>query len=68
MAKHWQEAQEEAHAKSGTNVVQNGNVVLIGNPARGWRIVTPKQSLEARTARGVELILEELEVAPLGWS
>lgn len=68
--KHWQEAQEEERAKSGTNMVvaHEGNVVLVGSVKRGWRIVTPDLILHAQTPQAVELLLEEWGIAPLGWS
>jgi hypothetical protein len=68
--KHWQEAQEEARATNGANMVftQDGKVALVGSPGRGWRIVTCETMLQAQTALGVDLVLEELEITPLGWS
>jgi hypothetical protein len=68
--KHWQEAQDESLATSGTNMVftQDGKVALVGSRDRGWRIVTSETMLQAQTALGVDLVLEELEITPLGWS
>jgi len=56
--------------KEGTNIVcaQDGKGVLIGNPAIGWQIVTPDLRVEVRTPQAVELMREELEIAPIGWS
>lgn len=70
MMKHWQEAQEEARATSGTNMVftQDGKAALVESGDRGWRIVTIETTLEAQTALEVDFVLEELEIAPLGWS
>ncbi len=47
IVKHWQEAQDEAHAKSETNSVtaqdvQGRDVVLVGNPVLGWLLMTPE--------------------------
>lgn len=70
MMKHWQEAQEEARATSGTNMIftQDGKVALVGSGDRGWRIVTSETILQAQTAQGVDFVLEELEIIPIGWS
>jgi hypothetical protein len=44
--------------------------LIAGTPERGWIILSPRHNLklEAQTAQGVELALEELVLPPLGWS
>lgn len=70
MSKHWQEAQEEARATSGTNIViaPDGKAALIGNETLGWRLVTSEQILQAQTEEGVDMVLEETDQPLLGWS
>ena len=47
---------------------QDGKAALVGSGDRGWRIVAIETTLQVQTALGVDLALEELEIAPLGWS
>lgn len=49
-------------------VTPDGKALIVGSPERGWLIVTPDRCLSARTAQGVELALEELDILPLGWA
>lgn len=72
MSNHWLKAQEEQRAKHGTNIViaqdsKGRDVVLVGNPMMGWRLVTPEGIVGANTAHGVEGVLEELHMPFLGW-
>jgi hypothetical protein len=69
MNMHWQEAQARARASSGTNIVflPDGKAALVGHAARGWLVVTPERGMAARTAEGVQLVLEELRLPALGW-
>lgn len=70
--KHWQEAQEAARKEGGSNfvVTPDGKAFIAGYPEYGWIIVSSTQNLklEARTAQGVELALEELGLPSLGWT
>lgn len=72
MTKHWQEAQEAARKKGGGNFVftSDRKACIAGFSERGWIIISSLHNLklEARTAQGVELALEELGLPPLGWS
>ncbi len=56
-------------ATSGTNAVfsPDGDAAIVGYEGQGWLIVTPSGTLSAQTEAGVELVLEELNIAPLGW-
>ncbi len=69
MSNHWREAQEIQRKRVGTNAVftPDGKRAITGYEEYGWLIVTPEHSIEARTALGVEMVLEELELPLLGW-
>ncbi len=45
----------------------DNRAMFAGYEGYGWVVVTPKRSLEAKTAQGVQLVLEELRLPSLGW-
>src|SRR5579862_1237236 len=69
MSKYWQEAQELARKQDGTNFVflPENRAMLAGYKKRGWRILTAQGGVEVKTARGVDLMLKELDLPLLGW-
>jgi len=70
MSKHWQKAQEAARKEGGSNFIflPNNKALFVGSQERGWIIQSSVHNLklEAQTAQGVELALEELAFPPPG--
>lgn len=69
MNNHWLEAQQQQRTEAGHNIVLSLDErnIIVGKEDRGWILLTPKGSIPVRTAQGMDLLLEELEVPHLGW-
>lgn len=67
---HWLEAQEETLKRGPGNFVflEDNGACIAGSEELGWRVITADNlKLGARTAVGVDLVLEELGLPHLGW-
>jgi hypothetical protein len=65
---HWQEAQKQ---KTGwaNYIFLDERACIAGFLKMGWIILDTQNNLklQAKTPQGVERVLEELELPPLGW-